>query len=157
VAIGLLLVTGCSTTKRNKQAANAQQPQLASTNRFDSSVAAEAQTTARTNAAPTKAPDNTAHNKADAQADTLTPMDQGNSDLDRGITQQLRKAIVMGKSGQRFSFSAKNIKIITVNAEVTLRGVAANDGEKSAIQSLAQQLSGVKKVNNQLDVKQAAR
>ena len=64
---------------------------------------------------------------------------------------------MMGKSGQRFSFSAKNIKIITVNAEVTLRGVVANDGEKTAIQTLAEQLSGVKKVNNQLDVKQAAR
>jgi hyperosmotically inducible protein len=123
----------------------------------ESSVAAEAQKTARTNAAPAKAPDNTAHNKADAQPDTLTPMDQGNSDLDLHITQNLRRSIVSGKDGRHFSFAAKNIKIITVNGDVTLRGVVANDAERTTIESLAQQLAGVKKVNNQLGVKRAAR
>ncbi len=51
------------------------------------------------------------------------------------------------------SFSAKNIKIITVNGEVTLRGVVENEQEKMDIENRAKQVSGVTKVNNELEVK----
>jgi osmotically-inducible protein OsmY len=49
------------------------------------------------------------------------------------------------------------MKIITVNGEVTLRGVVDNENEKSAIEAAAKKLPGVLKVNNQLDVKRRAR
>lgn len=157
LALGVALAPGCASTKHKGRSAGSQKGQETSTNRFDSSAALEAQAAARTNAAPTKAADNTAQNKTDDQADTLTPLDQGNSDQDRRITQELRKSVVFGSGGQHFSFAAKNIKIITVNREVTLRGVVATPREKESIGALAQKIPGVQKVNNQLTSRQGSR
>ena len=79
-------------------------------------------------------------------------MDQGEGDIDRRITQDVRRAVVTGKG---FSFLAQNIKIITINSVVTLRGVVENASEKARIDELAKGTSGVKKVNNQLEIKGA--
>jgi osmotically-inducible protein OsmY len=48
---------------------------------------------------------------------------------------------------------AKNVKIITVNGVVTLRGPVKNPHEKETIEAKAQQIAGVNKVDNQLEVK----
>ena len=156
--LALVLATGCMGNKQHQgRASRADSGKTGTTNRVTSSSAAEAQKTAITNAAPSKPADDTAHNKADAQQDTLTPLDQGESALDRGITQAVRQDVVRGKDGQHFSFLAQNIKIISINGELTLRGVVKTEREKDAIEALAQNVRGVKKVNNQLEVKGQSR
>ena len=93
--------------------------------------------------------DNTGRNARDAEGNTLTPMDQGESEADRTITQQIRKAVVDNDS---LSTNAKNVKIITNNGVVTLRGPVKSPEEKAAIASAAQKTGGVKRVDNQLEI-----
>jgi hypothetical protein len=96
------------------------------------------------------APDNTGRNVRDRGDATMTPGDQSNSQADRALTQQIRKAVVADKS---LSTMAKNIKIITADGVVTLRGPVKNSHEKETIEAKAQQLAGVNKIDNQLEVK----
>jgi hyperosmotically inducible periplasmic protein len=93
--------------------------------------------------------DNTKRNARDADGNTLTPMDQGNSKADMSITQQIRKAVV---DSDKLSTNAKNIKIITQNGVVTLRGPVKTPEEKATIASVAQKTGGVKRVDNQLEI-----
>jgi len=92
---------------------------------------------------------NSAKNVRDRGNATLTPMDQGNSEADRTITQGIRKAVT---GNGDFSTAAKNVKIITVGGVVTLRGPVKNASERSSIGSIAQQTAGVTRVDNQLEV-----
>lgn len=94
-------------------------------------------------------PDNTNINKRDRNDQTLTPLDQSNNEADTKITQAIRKSIVKND----FSMDAKNIKIITQNGEVTLRGPVNNKGEAEKIAALAKSVPGIKTLNNQLEVK----
>lgn len=93
--------------------------------------------------------DNTGRNARDADGNTLTPMDQGESEADRTITQEIRKAVV---GHDQLSTNAKNVKIITNNGVVTLRGPVKNESERSTIASFAQKTGGVKRVDNQLEI-----
>ena len=104
----------------------------------------------RTNAAMTDV-DNTRQNVRDRNDATLTPGDQGNSPADLEITQKIRKALVIDTSG--YSVTAKNIKIITVNGKVTLRGPVKTDAEKAGIVTLAKSVAGDANVEDQLEVK----
>jgi hypothetical protein len=76
------------------------------------------------------APDNTGRNVRDRGGATLTPGDQSESEADRTLTQQIRKAVVADDS---LSTMAKNIKIITVDGIVTLRGPVQSPQEREAI------------------------
>jgi hypothetical protein len=93
--------------------------------------------------------DNTKKNERDRAEAALTPGDQGESEGDRTITQSIRQAVVKNDA---LSFTAKNIKIITVDGVVTLRGPVKSDKEKTDIGALAQQVNGIKRVDNQLEV-----
>lgn len=93
--------------------------------------------------------DNTGRNARDGDGNTLTPMDQGESEADRTITQQIRKAVV---DHDTLSTNAKNVKIITQNGVVTLRGPVKSPEEKAAIASVAQKTGGVKRVDNQIEI-----
>jgi hyperosmotically inducible protein len=95
-------------------------------------------------------PDNTGRNVRDRGGATLTPGDQSESEADRTLTQQIRRAVVADDS---LSTTAKNIKIITVDGIVTLRGPVQNPREKEIIEAKAQQIAGVDKIDNQLEVK----
>jgi hyperosmotically inducible protein len=94
--------------------------------------------------------DNTRVNKRDQGGATLTPMDQGKGDADLKMTQQIRKA-VMGDGS--LSFTAKNVKIITANGKVTLRGPVKTDQEHQAIVDSARKIAGASNVDDQLEVK----
>ncbi len=93
--------------------------------------------------------DNTGLNTRD-RSGTLTPGDQGNSKAEIGITAAIRKAVVGDHS---LSFTAKNVKIITVGTRVTLRGPVKSDAERTEIENLARQTAGVTDVDDQLEVK----
>jgi hyperosmotically inducible protein len=118
------------------------------------SLAAGAQTSAPVVSNPgtadgTKNADNTKVNDRDRHG-ALTAMDQGNSAPELKITADLRKSVMSDKS---LSFTAKNLKIITVGTKVTLRGPVNNDSERSAIEARAKQIQGVTEVDNQIEVK----
>lgn len=93
--------------------------------------------------------DDTERNVRDRDDKTLTPLDQGGSEADRTITQQIRKTIV---DDDDMSTNAKNVKIITVDGVVTLRGPVRTAAEKTSIASVAQKTAGVKRVDDQLEV-----
>src|SRR5207253_4648606 len=66
-------------------------------------------------------PDNTATNERDRSGETKTSGDQSNSSADLKITQAIRQALMKDRE---LSTAAKNIKVITANGQVTLRGPA---------------------------------
>jgi osmotically-inducible protein OsmY len=93
--------------------------------------------------------DNSGKNQRDVNEAAVTPGDQGNSDADIQITQSIRKAVTADDS---LSVNAHNVKIITNGGVVTLRGPVKSEQERASIASKAQQVSGVTRVNNQLEV-----
>ena len=95
------------------------------------------------------APDNTGKNVRDRDDHTLTPGDQSSNEADVELTRRIREAVVADDS---LSTSAHNIKIITINGMVTLRGPVSSTEEKTKIAATAQKLAGTKKVDNQLEV-----
>jgi hyperosmotically inducible periplasmic protein len=94
------------------------------------------------------APDNTDKNERDRSGAALTSGDQGGSEADRTLTQRVRQGVV---DDDTLSTTGKNVKIITVDGVVTLRGPVKTAAEKAAIASIAQGVSGVKSVDNQLE------
>ena len=99
---------------------------------------------------PSTAPDNTKVNKRDTNSAALTPMDQKENETDLKITQQIRQAVMADGS---LSFTAKNVKIITQNGKVTLRGPVNTSQERSAIEAAARKVAGTSQVDNQIEVK----
>jgi hyperosmotically inducible protein len=93
--------------------------------------------------------DNTKVNERDRNTAALTPGDQGENEVDRTITQKIRQGVMKNDT---LSMTAKNVKIITANSVVTLRGPVKNDKEKADIVAIAQGTDGVKRVDNQLEV-----
>ena len=91
---------------------------------------------------------NTRINKRDRDDKTLTPMDQMNNSSDLKITQEIRQALM--KDG--YSMDAKNIKVITRNGVVTLRGPVKTAAELEKISVLVKTMPGIKSINNQLQV-----
>ena len=95
-------------------------------------------------------PDNTATNERDRSRETVTSGDQSNSSEDLKITQAIRQAIMKDDG---LSATAKNIKIITNNSQITLRGPVNTAEEKAKIDQLARSAAGGAQINDQLDVK----
>ncbi len=94
--------------------------------------------------------DNTAINERDRSRETQTSGDQSNSSADLKTTQAIRQALM---KDSELSTTAKNIKIITNNGQVTLRGPVKNAQEKAKIDQLARSAAGGAKIDDQLDVK----
>jgi len=104
----------------------------------------------KTAATPSQtAPDNTGRNVRDRSGDTVTPGDQSNKKADLQLTQELRKALMADKS---LSTNAKNVKIITANGVVTLRGPVNTAQEKATIEAKAQSIAGAHNVESQLEI-----
>jgi osmotically-inducible protein OsmY len=93
--------------------------------------------------------DNTKKNARDRNDENLTPFDQGTSEIDIALTKNIRQAIV---EDDDLSLTAKNIKVITRDGVVTLRGPVKSDAEKNTIGALAARMEHVKRVDNQLEV-----
>jgi sporulation protein YlmC with PRC-barrel domain len=93
--------------------------------------------------------DNTRVNVRDRDSRTLTPMDQGNSQADVSTTAQIRKEII---ATQGMTTNAKNVKIITRNGRVTLRGPVNTTEEKTLIGEIADRIARAGNVDNQLEV-----
>jgi hyperosmotically inducible protein len=94
--------------------------------------------------------DNSSPDVRDQGVASLLPADQGNAPADRDRTALIRKAVV---SRKELSNSAHNIKIITREGAVTLRGVVASEQEKQTIGQIAADFAHAENVRNQLEVK----
>jgi len=93
--------------------------------------------------------DNTAKNVRDRDAVVNTPLDQPESELDRKITQKIRQTLL---SDDSLSTNGKNIKIVTINGVVTLRGAVLSSKERDLISKKVADIQGVVKVDNQLNI-----
>jgi hyperosmotically inducible periplasmic protein len=94
--------------------------------------------------------DNTTVNQRDRNPNEPTADQQKNTPSDRDITKQIRQAIVKDKS---LSTYAHNVKVITQNGQVTLKGPVRSDEEKRAIEAKATEIVGENKVTSELDIK----
>lgn len=96
------------------------------------------------------AADNSARNERDRSGETKTSFDQSNTKADIEITAAIRRAMMQESS---LSMTAKNVKVITENGVVTLRGPVQSAAEKAKIAELAKSAAGQAKIENQLEVK----
>lgn len=94
--------------------------------------------------------DNTAINKRDRDSNERTADQADNSASDRNIMQKIRKAVVADKS---LSTYGHNIKIISENGKVTLKGPVHSDAERKSIVSKAVTVAGQDNVTDELSVK----
>ena len=95
-------------------------------------------------------PDNTATNERDRSGETQTSGDQSNSSADLKITQDIRRALMKERE---LSTMAKNIKVVTANGQVTLRGSVKTAQEKAKVDQIARSAAGGAQIDDQLEVK----
>jgi hyperosmotically inducible protein len=95
------------------------------------------------------APDNSAQNARDRGNETMTPMDQSNKPEDVDLTRRVRQAV---ESDKNLSTDAKNIKIITVDGVVWLRGPVKTAQEKAEIARAAHEIAGAGNVRDQIQI-----
>jgi osmotically-inducible protein OsmY len=97
-------------------------------------------------------PDNTKVNKRDRNANEVTADQQKANPTDRELTKKIRQSIMEDKS---LSTYAHNIKVISQNGTVTLKGPVKSDDEKKAVVAKAIAVAGSSdKVTDQISVKQ---
>lgn len=96
------------------------------------------------------AADNTKINKRDRSANEPTADQQKDNRSDRDITQQIRQSIIKDKS---LSTYAHNVKIISQQGQVTLKGPVRSEDEKRAVEAKATQIAGEGKVTSELNIK----
>ena len=95
--------------------------------------------------------DNTGKNARDKDDQSVTATDQSNDPADIKMSADIRKMVVGDDS---LSMMAKNVKIVTIDGIVTLRGPVESEKEKATIESHAKQV-GAKKITNDLEVKKS--
>lgn len=93
--------------------------------------------------------DNTGINKRDTSPEEITADQQSETKEDREITQKIRQAVVDDKS---LSTYAHNVKIITVDGMVTLKGPVRSDDEKRTIEEKAGQIAGNDKIKSEIEI-----
>ena len=95
-------------------------------------------------------PDKSGVNIRDRDARAMTAGQQSNATSDVNLTRRIRRAVVRDHS---LSMLAHNVKIVSANGSVTLRGPVKTEEEKTAIASKARTIAGAGKVDDQLEVK----
>ncbi|PIT99271.1 MAG: phospholipid-binding protein [Bdellovibrionales bacterium CG10_big_fil_rev_8_21_14_0_10_45_34] len=93
--------------------------------------------------------DNTKINQRDSAPQELTADEQPSNSSDMNITRRIRQDIMKEKN---LSTYAKNVKIITVNGKVTLKGPVRSEQELNAIMNNARIVAGVSNVSNEMSV-----
>ena len=113
--------------------------------------AADKQSKTTTSKQPSDYPaDNTGRNVRDQAGDTVTPIDQSQAKADMELTQRIRQALM---DDSTLSMTAQNIKVISQNGMVTLRGPVKDQAELDNIVAKAREIAGPTRVDNQLEIK----
>jgi hyperosmotically inducible protein len=97
-------------------------------------------------------PNNSAVNVRDRAPGAMTADQQSNAKSDLELTREIRRAVVKDDS---LSILAHNVKIVSLNGDVTLRGPVNTKHERAAIAKEARAIAGAANVDNQLEVKSA--
>ncbi|HEY4085340.1 MAG TPA: BON domain-containing protein [Bryobacteraceae bacterium] len=95
-------------------------------------------------------PDNTKVNQRDRSSAEPTADQQKMNSSDQKLTASIRKSILDDKS---LSTYAHNIKIISQDGTVTLKGPVRSEDERKSIVSKATAAAGNAKINDELSVK----
>ena len=95
------------------------------------------------------APDNSKTNQGDANQGATTADQQKMNPADRETSRQIRSAIMKDKTLSTYSH---NIKIITRDGKVTLKGPVRSDDEKANIEAKAAAIAGADNVTDLLTV-----
>jgi len=98
-------------------------------------------------------PDNTAVNARDANRTTREPklpIDQKETKSDVDLTAKIRQRVL---ATEGMSINARNVKIITADGRVTLRGPVDSPAERDTIARIARELAGEGNVDDQIEVK----
>lgn len=94
--------------------------------------------------------DNTKVNQRDRYQAQVTADQQKDNKSDRELARQIRRAIVKDKS---LSSYAHNVKVVSQNGTVTLKGPVRSESEKKAIEAKAKEVAGsTATVNNQIEI-----
>lgn len=93
--------------------------------------------------------DNTEMNKIHTSPEKFTADQQSQTEEDREITKKIRQAVVDVKE---LSTYAHNVKIITVDGMVTLKGPVRSEDEKRTIEELAGQIAGMDKIKSEIEI-----
>ena len=88
------------------------------------------------------------NNAADQSQLVKTPFDQNENKADIDTTAEIRRQVVETE----MSTNAHNVKIITQNGKVTLRGPVQSLTEKQRIEEIALAVAGRGNIDNQLEV-----
>lgn len=80
---------------------------------------------------------------------TGTAEEQDNNPRSIEITKSIRKALLADSS---LSTYAHNVKIITVNSKVLLKGPVRSAAEKQKVESIAKKIAGNTPVNSEIEV-----
>ena len=95
------------------------------------------------------AADNSKTNKRDQNSATPTADQQKMNPADRDLTKKIRASINSDKS---LSTYAHNIKIISQDGKVTLRGPVRSEDDKAAIEAKATEVAGAGNVTSLLEL-----
>ena len=93
--------------------------------------------------------DNSEMNERITKNSEWTAEDQGSSDSDIQMTQEIRREVV---DQDQFSSNAKNIKVITRDGQVVLKGPVRTMSEKMRIESIAKRVAGNTRVISAITV-----
>jgi hyperosmotically inducible protein len=96
------------------------------------------------------AADNSKMNQRDQSKNEPTADQQKDNRTDLEITKQIRQSIVADKS---LSTYAHNVKIITQDGRVTLKGPVRSEDEKQSVAAKATAVAGDNKVTDDLSIK----
>ena len=96
------------------------------------------------------AADNTKVNERDRKTGAVTADQQKENEGDRELTANIRKALMDNKE---LSTYAHNVKIVSRNGMVTLKGPVRSEDEKKAVEAKATEIAGTGKVKNMISVK----
>jgi osmotically-inducible protein OsmY len=88
-------------------------------------------------------------NKRDAEGAAKTPIDQNENQADVNTTAKIRQRVL---DVNDLSINGRNVKIMTADGKVTLRGPVNSTEEKESIGKIAQEVAGEGNVDNQLEV-----
>jgi len=94
-------------------------------------------------------PDNSKKNERDRSDATLTAGKQSNDKKDLQLLRDIRRDVT---KSDNFSTYAKNVKIITLNGRVILRGPVKTQDEKAAIEAIAKRYAGDSSVDSYLEI-----
>jgi len=94
-------------------------------------------------------PDNTKTNERDRSNANPVPTHQNENGSDLKVTQDIRRALTKDKA---LSTYAHNVKIITQNGNVTLRGPVRSAEEKTTVEAKATEVAGANHVKSELEI-----